>query len=150
VDSYRQALENQDRALALITQENAERIALGKIKEADSMDPIQPKSAIMGYVDDPKDISFDKGIAVLVSEQVKELIFFSFMKNLWSIMLKRGRDGHPIFEAYTRRILAAETKIQLKARECVGKKDLKRNSTFYVDWGGVQAFKQLLTLSKLH
>ena len=136
IDFYRQALKNQDRALALINPENAERIALGKIMDVDSMDPNQPKSAIMGYVLDPRDVAFDQGIAVLVSEQVKELVFFKFMKNLWSIMLRSGDDGFSIFESYTRRLLAGETKIQFDARDCVGKSDLKRNSTFHLVLGG--------------
>ena len=61
---YRQALKNQDCALALITPENTEQIALGQILDVDSMDPNQPKSAIMGYVLDPRDVAFDQGIAV--------------------------------------------------------------------------------------
>ena len=52
---------------------------------------------------------------MLVSEQIKELVFFKFIKNVWSIMLRSGDDdGFSIYLKHTLRNSSPWRRIEME------------------------------------
>jgi len=74
---------------------------MDEIKTIDDLSPDQPKRAILGYM--VTDIgSFDKKMAIIVSDHANTLIIGKFMGEWWTTIFNNVQQGRLIFEHYAR------------------------------------------------
>lgn len=139
-DSFKKAKKLQEAAFAVLSNEQVQRIAQGRIVALNSMNESQPKSAIMGYLSFEKDL-FSEASVVVISVHVAEEICTQFMKHLWYMMGDEIK-GWNIFEFYTRALM---TKSKAAPYLCweVGKKRMSQRRREMLSLGGCTDIQQL-------
>lgn len=141
--AFAKAQKFQDEAIAVLTKEQAQRIAAGTIMALNSMNESQPKSAIMGYLSSEKDL-FDKASVVVISVEIAEKIRTKFMTYLWQMMKCADEGGWKIFEFYTRALMTKKEAGEYLCWE-IGKKETSERNLIL---GGCKDIRQLPDIVK--
>ena len=114
--------KNQQGAVIRLSDNQVQRIVEGNIGLLDNNDKSQPKSDVMGYTVEMKatgSLVFAKGVPVLVSQSVQQMIYNTHAKALWNRMVNQGESGRLFFESYTRYLLSTGPK-DFICRLCLG------------------------------
>ena len=108
-----------------ITDIQAAQIGNNLVSEINTQDTNQPQSSVMGYVSEHP---FDKPSPAIISEEVKEQIWFKHLGTLWNHMLRTPNGTWAeAFEAFVRKLMCnpvgeGEPGNSFNSRPAVGKK----------------------------
>jgi len=127
-----------------LSSQQARQIVMDEIKTIDDLSPDQPKRAILGYM--VTDIgSFDKKMAIIVSDHANTLIIGKFMGEWWTTIFNNVQQGRLIFEHYARFLMTRDRPRQFVYRK--GEKtertklEDRENSPGHVELGGCRGSK---------
>jgi hypothetical protein len=137
-----------------LTTEQVIKIAKEEMDGIGTFELSQPKSALIGYELKTGDKgTFTKYNVVILSPLVAEKVYTTYIRDLWTLMLRLGdAGGSQIFETYTRALMATGSKITFLARKCVGKGETY-DDQFNLTLGGcsrIQRVHDLIRGAKSH
>jgi len=93
VTSYEAFLSKQRKIVNCLSSMDAHQIVTRVIEDTEDMSSTQPKSALMGYMVEEGDESFERKLPVLVSHFVETLIIGKYMVGWWNETMKDEQGG---------------------------------------------------------
>jgi hypothetical protein len=136
-DISKKLQEEQDDAIANLTRQQVTDIYLERMDAVGTFARNQPKSALIGYMEDTTDRTFSKRKVAIVSSLVApDIVYKGFLRDRWDQMTSAALfDASKVFEKYCLMLMARPAQ-PFYRRPCVGTSNKVYKTKSRVSLGG--------------